>query len=229
MDRRKFLHGCIASASAVSLPVLAQSRDFSVATEQDKLITKNRYDYSQYQLNMLQEQQKSIIQNNILPQQYSTNFWDQPRKLKLRRSGTNEQAEIVYFQNGQVDLRGYWHVTYLLRDMRANLMAYPDLKLLDLLCAVQAWMKVNGNNQPLIITSGFRTQENNAKLEKAARHSQHVLAKAVDFVVPGFDPRTIGIIAKHFQAGGVGVYVEDKFNHLDTGSVRSWSGHSKKR
>lgn len=227
MDRRKFLNGCLLTTTTSCLPAMA--KDFSVKSEMDKIITQNKYDYSKYQLQSLSQQQESIIQNDILPRQYSESFWDQPRKIFLKRSKTNEQAEIVYFRNGQVDLQGYWHVTYLLRDIGAKLMAYPDLKLLDLLCAVQAWMKVNGNNQPLIITSGFRTKENNAKIENAARNSQHVLGKAVDFVVPGFDPKTIGIIAKHFQAGGVGIYMDQKFNHLDTGNVRSWVGHTKRK
>ena len=227
MDRRLFLSG-ITSSMALSNNGNALAKDFSTQTEKEKLITSNRFDYTSYQIRQIQEQQQSIIENNILPKNYGNSFWDQPRTLSLKRSKTNEIVNIPYFKNGQVDLQGYWKITYLLRDLTANLMAYPDLKLLDLLCAVQAWMKFYGNNNPLIITSGFRTKEHNNKLEGAAKDSQHLLGKAVDFVVPGLDPQAIGKIASHFQAGGVGIYLDKNFTHLDTGNIRSWIKYPKK-
>lgn len=226
MNRRNFINSAAAGAAIVgSGPLLA--KDYSAVTERDKLIANNRYDYTQHQINALREAQTSVIENNVLPKNYKQSFWDQPRRIYAKRAGTNEQGYITYFKNGQVDLQGYWHLTYLMRDMRANLMAYPDLKLLDLLCAVQAWMIQSGNSQPLIITSGFRTQQNNDRIEGSAKNSQHVLGRAVDFVVPGFDPAMIGRIATHFQAGGVGIYLDQKFNHLDTASVRSWTRYKK--
>ncbi len=242
MNRRDFLVKSSTAASVASsvilLPNLAlaqtasSAKNYSIVDERQKILapSSQRYAYTQDQIQTLKNQEGQVIDNQILPNSYKPTFWDQPRQLFLQRAQTGEKLNITYYQNGKIDLNGYWYATYFLRDIRQSLMAYPDLKLLDLMCAVQAWMRMYGNQQPLIITSGYRTQKTNDAIEGSARNSMHMMAKAVDFVVPGLDPLTIGKIAMHFQAGGVGIYLDKKFNHLDTSSVRTWvQGNGRKR
>lgn len=242
MDRRKFL---IQTGSAAAIAGFGISSGAVFAQEQKegrekrnygKMLQEQnnrlpplaqRYQYSSSQMQEIQTQQTQVIQNQILPQNHNASFWDMPRQLYVKHARTGETGVVTYFQNGQVDLQGYWQITYILRDIRQNLMCYPDLKLLDLMCAVQAWMRVYGNNQPLILTSGFRSAKTNNIIEGAAKNSQHMLGKAVDFVVPGFDVQMIGRIAQHFQAGGVGIYLDKNFNHLDTASIRTWTKYKK--
>ena len=119
--------------------------------------------------------------------------------------------------------------SYLLRDVTQKKMVYMDPKLLDLICAVQAWLVYYGNDSPLSVTSGFRTQKTNSRLEGAARNSMHLYGKALDFRVAGLDIKSIASIADQFSAGGIGLYPSSDFLHLDTGGVRKWtSGKTKK-
>lgn len=173
---------------------------------------------------------KKAVQNNvnILPQNYKQDFWDLPRKLHLRDPRTKEQATVVYYKNGNIDPLGYHQACYFLRDPHAKLMTDIDLKLLDLMCAVQTWTTFLGSNEPMIVTSGFRSSKTNNRTEGAVKNSQHISGKAVDFIIPNLSPNVIGKIAKHFQAGGVGIYLDKNFTHLDTDRIRTWTSNKKK-
>ena len=57
-----------------------------------------------------------------------------------------------------------------------------------------------------------------------AKHSQHMLGKAMDFFLPDVPIERMREIAMHLQQGGVGYYPTSgsPFVHIDAGSVRSW-------
>ena len=57
-----------------------------------------------------------------------------------------------------------------------------------------------------------------------AKHSQHMLGKAMDFYLPDVPTARIREIGMRLQRGGVGFYPDahTPFVHLDVGSVRSW-------
>lgn len=168
------------------------------------------------------QQQYGHLENKILPFQQQADFWAQPRRIYIQRRDTGEKANIIYHQNGEMNPEGYYKASYMLRDIRAGQMIYLDFKLLDLMCAVQAWLIHYGSKSPLLINSGFRSRQTNSRLEGAAKNSMHLYGKAVDFTVPGFDPVGIAKIAAHFKAGGIGIYPTSNFTHLDTGGVRVW-------
>lgn len=164
------------------------------------------------------------IQNNILPQQKQDDFWSRPRRIYLKRAATGEVAEIFYYRDGKIDPQQYWLASYMLRDHASKKMTYVDPKLLDLLAAVQAWLVYYGINNPIIIHSGFRTVEHNKRLKGSAQHSMHLYGKAVDFRVDGLSVKQLAQLASYFQAGGIGLYNERGFIHLDTGGIRVWYG-----
>lgn len=119
-------------------------------------------------------------------------------------------------------MQDYKTACYLLRDVQQNKLASIDLRLLDLICAVQAWLKHYGYNSPIMVNSGFRTVKTNLSLEGAAKNSMHLYGRAIDFSIPNLPPFELAKIAAQFRAGGIGIYPNQNFIHLDTGGVRVW-------
>jgi uncharacterized protein YcbK (DUF882 family) len=79
-----------------------------------------------------------------------------------------------------------------------------------------------------IIVSGFRHPKYNLILRKkghqVARDSQHTHGDAIDFYIPNVPTLALHAWAKDQKLGGVGLYLESGFVHMDTGRVRYWSG-----
>lgn len=78
------------------------------------------------------------------------------------------------------------------------------------------------------VVSGFRHPKFNLMLRKkghqVARDSQHSHGNAVDFFIPGVTTQQLHAWAKSQKLGGVGLYLESGFVHMDTGPIRFWSG-----
>lgn len=154
----------------------------------------------------------------------SADFWDQPRRLRLRR-GT-EFADEVYFQDGRVQADGYWRLCAILRDVHQNRMTAMDITALDTLRGVLGYYEAWKWPHPLTATSGFRTEKTNNALgsEGAAKNSMHLYGRAVDMTMQGINPVNLARLAQHLQAGGVGFYPSKNFVHADTGRMRYWKG-----
>ena len=144
------------------------------------------------------------------------------RQLWLHRVQTQEEGQVVYYQDNALVPDGYALLCYLLRDVRAEQIASMDLKLIHLLFGMQAWMRACGIRQPLRIASGYRTAKTHADTEGAAVHSRHRSGQAADLTVAGIPSEVLAKLARQFNAGGVGVY--PSFVHVDTGPVRGWTG-----
>lgn len=221
LTRRKFIGTAALCVADSFLLKNAYADDFRVIEEGYR---------PQYKYNPFAEAQnenlriQGAIQNNILPIEGSDqrSFWDQPRKIFLKRKETGEQAHIMYFSNGQLNQQGYDIACYLLRDVKQNIKTNMDIKLLDLICAVQAWLNHYGIGSPIMIHSGYRTPQTNSKLEGAAKESMHLYGRAIDFSIPNLNPTMIAKIASQFKAGGIGIYPSRNFIHLDTGGIRLW-------
>lgn len=152
----------------------------------------------------------------------SDEFWNQPRKLNLKRMGSDEHIDLVFWKNGNIDHNNYQKITSLLRDVVQDQIHPIDLKLLNLLCAIQAWLVSYGYTAPINIHSGYRSKKTNQQTEGAAKNSYHVRGKAIDFSVDNLSPNHLTTIAKAFEVGGVGFYPGRDFIHIDTGDVRYW-------
>lgn len=78
------------------------------------------------------------------------------------------------------------------------------------------------------VVSGFRHPKYNLMLRKkghqVARDSQHTHGDAIDFYLPNIPTMMLHAWAKEQRIGGVGLYLESGFVHMDTGKVRYWSG-----
>jgi uncharacterized protein YcbK (DUF882 family) len=119
----------------------------------------------------------------------SRDFWTRPRELWLIRASTGEQGRILYWEEGDYRPDGYRALCWMLRDDHANLAARMDPVLFNLVYGIQEWLKDWGIDRPLIVRSGYRTPATNAHIEGAARDSQHVEGRALDFAVAGI-PRS---------------------------------------
>lgn len=150
-------------------------------------------------------------------------IWD----LWLVRKSTGEEYRDAYVEDGKLFVPGYNKMCQALRDTRApkdEQVVQIDLKLLNLLFATQQWMKIHNQMRPIVINSGYRTIFNNGNIEGAAKNSMHTRGKAADFYIDGLPSKYLADFVKWFKEGGVGLYVNKHFVHIDTGSVRSWRG-----
>ncbi len=82
--------------------------------------------------------------------------------------------------------------------------------------------------QRIDVVSGFRAPKYNLMLRKkgreVARDSQHTHGDAVDFRLPGVNTKALERWARGLRLGGVGLYLQSGFVHVDTGPVRYWGG-----
>lgn len=131
----------------------------------------------------------------------------------------------------KLDLRKVGHFAtfrYITRDVQADRVGYPDPELGGLLSWIQSVIAVRtGSWQPLYITSGMRTRETNNNTEGAVRNSMHLpdrngVFRAIDMHSNQVSPRQIASLAHLAEEGGVGLYSNRGFIHLDTGRVRTW-------
>lgn len=111
-----------------------------------------------------------------------------------------------------------------LRDHYTNKAMHMEPRLVHVLVAAAAHF-----HEPEVhIVSGFRHPKFNLVLRKkghqVARDSQHTHGNACDFFIPHVTTRALHAWAKDQKLGGVGLYLESGFVHMDTGAVRYWSG-----
>lgn len=197
MNRREFI---VASGSSLLLPAGSEAFARTISREEAAAMPYP-------------------ISNNPPP------IWD--LWLIRQANGKREEYREKYVEHGQVYIPGYVKLCEALRDVHApakEQVVQMDLKLLNLLFAVQQWMKINGQYRPLIVNSGYRTSRSNANLENAAKNSMHLYGKAADFYIENLPTKYLGELVKFFKEGGMGLYLSKNFVHADTGAVRTWNG-----
>lgn len=151
--------------------------------------------------------------------------------LRLRNPHTNETYAVELFIGSKWNKSALLVCDWMMRDWRQKEVVNCDRKLYAALYVIQRKFNVA---EPITINSGFRSQKTNSMLrqrslersggkatsETPAVNSQHLLARAVDFNVPGIPVKEVSRYVEQLQIGGLGVY--DTFTHLDTGRVRKW-------
>jgi len=111
-----------------------------------------------------------------------------------------------------------------LRDHYTNKSTTMEPRLAGVLVAAAK----NFKSDIVDVVSGFRHPKFNLMLRKkghqVARDSQHTHGNAVDFFIPHVTTQQLQAWAKAQKLGGVGLYLESGFVHMDTGPIRFWSG-----
>jgi len=145
------------------------------------------------------------------------------RELSLYNIHTGEKLSAAFWSGGNYLDDGIREISWLLRDYRSNAAHPIDPKLLDLLYQLQAKVEHQG---AFHVISGYRSPATNAMLHKnssgVARHSYHMLGKAIDVRMPDFNTRHLRNAAIALKEGGVGYYASSDFVHVDVGRVRYW-------
>ena len=113
---------------------------------------------------------------------------------------------------------------HFLRDHYTNRSIKMDAQLVPIVVhAAQHF-----HQEVVSIVSAFRHPKFNLILRKkghqVARDSQHTHGNAIDFLLPNVTTQQLHAWAKAQKIGGVGLYLESKFVHMDTGPIRFWSG-----
>jgi uncharacterized protein YcbK (DUF882 family) len=111
-----------------------------------------------------------------------------------------------------------------LRDHFTNKPNPMEPKLVEILMSAAAHFQ----SDQIMVVSAFRHPKYNLILRKkghqVARDSQHTHGNAVDFYVPKVTTQQLHTWAKDQAIGGVGLYLDSGFVHMDTGKIRYWSG-----
>jgi uncharacterized protein YcbK (DUF882 family) len=145
------------------------------------------------------------------------------RALSFHSLHTGESLEVAYWQGGRYQPEALNAIDHHLRDFRTGEVHIIDVRLLDLLHALN---KLLPNHAPLHVISGYRSPATNAMLAarsgNVAKKSYHMYGMAIDVRVPGCALKRLRAAALELAGGGVGYYPRDDFVHLDVGPVRAW-------
>jgi uncharacterized protein YcbK (DUF882 family) len=148
-----------------------------------------------------------------------THLW-----VKLWGRGEEEHVRLRTL-DGLLIREGVERLSWLWRDWRdGDRAVWCDYRLFDVL----AWMQTAASiedDRPVrvVLTSGYRTPERNARIPGASPVSQHLHGRAADFYLDGLDHERVATLAERAGAGGVGRY--PTFTHIDTGrEQRRWHG-----
>ena len=111
-----------------------------------------------------------------------------------------------------------------LRDHYTSEPTQMEPKLVDIVTAAAQQFGAD----MVLVVSAFRHEKYNLILRKkghqVARDSAHTKGNAVDFQLPKVTTQKLHEWAKAQALGGVGLYLDSGFVHMDTGKIRYWSG-----
>lgn len=145
------------------------------------------------------------------------------RTISFRHMHTAEELTVTYKVNGRYIDSALEKINHVLRDWREDKPIKMDPHLIDLVWDVHREL---GAKEPIFVICGYRSPGTNSMLRRrsrgVAKHSQHMLGKALDFRIPGVPLEDLRAAGLRAQRGGVGFYASSNFVHLDTGSVRHW-------
>ncbi len=147
------------------------------------------------------------------------------RTITIRHMHTKEETTVTFKRDGRYDSAALEKLNWALRDWRTDEPIRMDPRLFDLAWEVH---RTVGSEEPFHVVSAYRSPGTNSMLRRrsraVAKHSQHMLGKAMDFYLPDTATVKIREAGMRMQRGGVGFYpgAHTPFVHLDAGSVRSW-------
>ena len=145
------------------------------------------------------------------------------RALVVRRQQTGESFSGVYWRDGRYDRGALDRLNWVMRDPGMAEATPMDPRLFDILATLHDRV---GSDEPWLVTSGYRAPETNASRARQSRRvsrvSFHMSGMAADVQLPGRSSVGLARTAAEMQLGGVGVYRNSGFIHLDCGPTRRW-------
>ncbi len=147
------------------------------------------------------------------------------RTISFYHTHRKDSITVTFKRGGYYDKSALSQLNYFLRDWRNDAQTNMDPRLFDV--AWEAYTEA-GYRGAIHIVSAYRSPATNAMLRRrsrgVAKHSQHMLGKAMDTTVPGLNMSRVREVGMRLQMGGVGFYPRSNtpFVHLDVGNVRAW-------
>ncbi|WP_232968491.1 YcbK family protein [Pseudomonas putida] len=164
-----------------------------------------------------------VMAESVRAGDWRDNLLNQDRCLTLHRPETKEVSNFCYWRKGTgIDVAGYKKANWILRDWQDNQQTVMDIHLLNTLFLMQKWLIIEGRSGEIRILSGYRTPRHNARLDGAAKQSQHMKGKAADIYIPAVSTRLLAAMSRLIGVGGVGIYPKKNYVHVDTAGVRTW-------
>lgn len=172
----------------------------------------------------------------------SSDFWERPRYVWMKRPATGEEIRVVYWADGKLIADAYSKISWFMRDVQmerrlramanagqtvpSNLFSAIGMSpvLLDILYATNGWLEHFKMDRALILNSGHRHRVTNSATEGAALNGRHIYGGAGDIVIPDVSASRVAGYGAWLQAGGVGFYPSKGFTHVDDGRKRYWRG-----
>ncbi len=150
------------------------------------------------------------------------NVGDQ-RTLSFYHTHTADTLEVTYFADGRYLPDSMEQLRDFLADWRNGHDHEIDPTLMDILWEIQ---QATGHEGTWEVISSYRSPQTNeylrGKSSGVAKKSQHLLGKAIDVRLRGYDTSKLRDTALALKRGGVGYYQKSDFVHVDTGRVRRW-------
>jgi uncharacterized protein YcbK (DUF882 family) len=141
-----------------------------------------------------------------------------PRRLQIRHAASGARFSGTYHDGRGLDPAALADLSLVLADSQTGAVRPFDPSVIEILWEVGQRARVTGE---FIVFSGYRTPETNAAV-CGAGNSQHLRAGALDVCAPSRQLTDLSAAALALGRGGVGVYAQRGFIHLDSGPVRSW-------
>ena len=147
------------------------------------------------------------------------------RALKLYNPNTKERFEGAYRDKGKLLKKAQEELNWFLRDHHEKVETAMDPAVFDLMWRVAEWYRRRGLGRVTTnVFSAYRTKKTNEKLrsEGAAHNSRHLSGQAVDLAVQYYGRFYLARAALTARRGGMGLYAQGRWVHLDTGPSRYW-------
>ncbi|WP_137176650.1 DUF882 domain-containing protein [Roseomonas sp. AR75] len=140
------------------------------------------------------------------------------RQITLKHAGSGATFSGTWHDGRAPDRSAMQDLSQVLADPGCPPRAF-DVDAIEILWEVATRTRLTG---VLDVHSGYRTPAVNRAVQGAG-DSQHLKASAVDLGVPTGRLPAVADAALKLRKGGVGVYRNRGFIHLDSGPVRNWS------
>ncbi len=145
------------------------------------------------------------------------------RRLKLFNNHTGEKFSGPYWAKGRYLNDALTDIDHMLRDHRNGAVVPIDRDLLDLVYTLSNEVRAY---EGIRVISGYRSPATNAMLaaqgQGVAKHSYHTKGMAIDIAMPARKLTDLRDAARRLKRGGVALYANSGFVHVDVGPVRYW-------
>ena len=146
------------------------------------------------------------------------------RRLRFFHTHTEEELDVVYYRDGDYVPEAVAELKQFMRDHRTGDEHKMDVGTYDIL-----WKLARAVDNPdgvFEVISAYRSKKTNDMLRETrsgvAKRSQHARGTAIDIRLRGTDTMTLWQAAIDLELGGVGLYKNKNFIHVDTARVRRW-------